>query len=333
MLTGHRHKWIAFILCAVNWVTVMLFVPETRYARPLQAIESDGGIQHRAAPGSTEEHSPLDSPVRKTVRSQSKEMPSSPPTLPSEQIPKKSWRQELSLWSGIPKDTNFLELIIRPIPLVAYPAVLYSTLGYAVSLAWVLAINVLSPFVLQAPPYSWKASVQGLINIPGLIGNVLGAWLGGWLVDRYSDWRSRKNGGIFQPETRLHLLVIPTLLVPAGCLAFGYGVADALHWTSLFFGYGMIALGLTFQPVSTMAYVSDAYLPVNMDAFVLINGVKNIVAFGFLYGVSPWVEKDGYVNAFGAQAGIYVLVMLLGAPLVFTGAKIRKVTADWRIIV
>ncbi|KAI7153085.1 hypothetical protein KC352_g28000, partial [Hortaea werneckii] len=99
-----------------------------------------------------------------------------------------------------------------------------------------------------------------------------------------------------------------------------------------FFGYGMVSVGLTAQPVATMAYVSDVYLPVNMDAFLLINGVKNIVAFGFLYGVSPWVEEDGYVNAFGTQAGIYVLVMILGVPLVLYGQKIRHVTAGWRII-
>jgi hypothetical protein len=155
------------------------------------------------------------------------------PALQQEQVPKKTWKQELSLWSGVPKDTNLLKLFIRPIPLIVYPAVILSFLGFAVSLAWVVAINILNPFVLQAPPYSWKPDINGLINITGLIGNVIGAWLGGWVVDRYSDWRSKKNNGVFQPETRLHLMIIPTLIVPAGCLAFGYGVAEKLNWTAL----------------------------------------------------------------------------------------------------
>lgn len=38
-----------------------------------------------------------------------------------------------------------------------------------------------------------------------------------------------------------------------------------------------------------MAYVSDCALPVNADALLLVNGLKNIVAFGFLYAVVPWV--------------------------------------------
>jgi hypothetical protein len=48
-----------------------------------------------------------------------------------------------------------------------------------------------------------------------------------------------------------------------------------------------------------MAYVSDCALPVNSDALLLVNGLKNIVAFGFLYGVIPWVEEVGYVDCFG----------------------------------
>jgi hypothetical protein len=39
-----------------------------------------------------------------------------------------------------------------------------------------------------------------------------------------------------------------------------------------------------------MAYVSDCALPVNADALLLVNGLKNIVAFGFLYAVVPWVR-------------------------------------------
>jgi hypothetical protein len=138
-----------------------------------------------------------------------------------------------------------------------------------------------------------------------LLGNLFGAWAGGWLVDRYSDRYSKRHNGVFQPESRLHLLWIPTLIVPAGCLAFGYGGAEGLHWTALlvaffssfclfeellvwdivrggfadmfqhrFFGYGMVAVGLTFVPVATMTYVSDCYLPVNADALLLVNGLK-----------------------------------------------------------
>lgn len=94
----------------------------------------------------------------------------------------------------------------------------------------------------------------------------------------------------------------------------------------------MVAMGLTAVPVATMTYVSDCYLPVNADALLLVNGLKNIVAFGFLYGVVPWVTETGYVNAFGTQAGIYVIILLLAIPLAIFGQRIRHATAKWKII-
>lgn len=41
-----------------------------------------------------------------------------------------------------------------------------------------------------------------------------------------------------------------------------------------FFGYGLVSVSLTFVPVATLTYVSDCYLPVNMDALLLVNGLK-----------------------------------------------------------
>jgi hypothetical protein len=82
-----------------------------------------------------------------------------------------------------------------------------------------------------------------------------------------------------------------------------------------------------------MAYVSDVALPVNSDALLLVNGLKNIVAFGFLYGIVPWVEEVGYVDCFGTLAGIFVAVTGIGAlALIMYGAKVRHGAARWRII-
>jgi hypothetical protein len=56
------------------------------------------------------------------------------------------------------------------------------------------------------------------------------------------------------------------------------------------------------------------------------------VAFGFLYGVVPWVTEAGYIDSFGAQAGIYVLIMALAVPVIIWGKQMRHVTARWKVI-
>jgi len=46
----------------------------------------------------------------------------------------------------------------------------------------VVAVNILNSFVLQAPPYNWSPQINGLINIPGLLGNIVGSLVGGMYI-------------------------------------------------------------------------------------------------------------------------------------------------------
>jgi MFS family permease len=210
------HKWVSFGLAALNFLTVLFLCPETRYQR--ENLSSSASIVDSAP----------DSPSGEKETIEIHESGDEPA-----QVAKKTFLQDLSLFSGTCQQTSLVKLFLRPLPMIVYPAVILAFLGFAVSLAWVVAINILNSFILQAPPYNWSAGINGLINIPALIGNLFGSWIGGWAVDRYSDWQSRRNNGVFQPETRLHLLWVPAVLVPIGLLAFGYGVERHLHWTSL----------------------------------------------------------------------------------------------------
>ena len=239
------HKWISVILTAINFVAVLLFVPETRYDRSTitqSNIDSTSNL-HQSLPEPKEvtEDEKKDSTLAVT------------PTYSSDtpqQLPKKTFLQDLSLWSGT-ASTNLLKMFIRPLPMFVYPSVIYSFLCYSISLVIVVAVNILNPFVLQAPPYNWKPQINGLINIPGFLGNVLGAYLGGRLVDQFCEWKTRRNHGVFEPESRLWMIIWPFLITPAGCLVFGYGVERTLNWTAMFFGYGMISVALTAVSLSS----------------------------------------------------------------------------------
>ena len=68
------------------------------------------------------------------------------------------------------------------------------------------------------------------------------------------------------------------------------------------------------------------------EAILLVNALKQIFAFGFSYGVIPWVTLNGYAGAFGAMAGIQFALMLLGFPLWFFGKRLRHATGGWKII-
>lgn len=119
------HKWLAFILTMINFLAVVLFCPETRYDRSyLESLPSSSNASSSSIRKvSDEEGAPMD----KTTSAKEKEMPGQH----AAQVQPKTYAQQLSLWTGVPKDTSLLKLFLRPFPFIAYPAVAFSFLGYA----------------------------------------------------------------------------------------------------------------------------------------------------------------------------------------------------------
>lgn len=106
-----------------------------------------------------------------------------------------------------------------------------------------------------------------------------------------------------------------------------------MHWAVGYVGYGLVAIGLSATANIAMVYVMDSYYPVAAEALLLVNGFKNVVAFGFLHGIVPWVGESGYEKAFGTLAGLYVAIIGLAIPLYYFGARIRRHTSSqWKLI-
>ncbi|CAK7218015.1 hypothetical protein SEUCBS140593_003400 [Sporothrix eucalyptigena] len=309
-------NWIATILCGITFVAVVFFVPETRFERQYDRgiAESEDGQEGESKTAAVEvEH--VDSHADASIPA------------------RKSYWKQLSLWSGVPSDTNFFAIFFRPFPLIIYPAVLWGVLSYAMSLVAVVAVNDLNSFVYQVAPYNFTAAINGLINIPSLIGNLFGCFTSGYLLDRFAEWRARRNDGIFVPESRLPLVVIPGVLVPVGTLLFGFAAEEKMHWAVGYVGYGLVAIGLSATANIAMIYVMDSYYPVAAEALLLVNGFKNVVAFGFLHGIVTWVGESGYEAAFGTLAGLYIAIIGLAIPLYYFGARIRRHTSSqWKLI-
>lgn len=57
-------------------------------------------------------------------------------------------------------------------------------------------------------------------------------------------------------------------------------------------------------------------------------------AFGFLlsFYTNPWVTKSGYLNSYGAMAGISGGLIFLGMPFYIWGARIRRATWNWSLV-
>jgi hypothetical protein len=187
------------ICLGFNLVALFFFLPETQYRREEPA--SLGGL-----------------PCGKPAESISTFVA---PILPS----KKSYIRELIPWSGInpgnPRETKLINLFLRPWPLIFYPANIYSFVTFSVVVGCIIGISNMAGPIFQAPPYNFSPGIQGLgVYLPALIGCTIGAICGGLFTDIYTRFRTRQNGGVFEPEGRLVALIVPFFIVPAGVLMF-----------------------------------------------------------------------------------------------------------------
>lgn len=65
---------------------------------------------------------------------------------------RETYRQRLRLFRGRISGESFWKNAWKPVPLIAYPAVLFSTVVYGSYFTWLLTISVLSVSAFSAPP-------------------------------------------------------------------------------------------------------------------------------------------------------------------------------------
>ncbi len=71
-------------------------------------------------------------------------------------------------------------------------------------------------------------------------------------------------------------------------------------------------------------YIADTYVARADMALVVVNGLKNLTAFGTVLAVVPWSTPSGYTVTFGCLAVIRCAIHLPIQVLYFYGAVIRE---------
>jgi hypothetical protein len=92
---------------------------------------------------------------------------------------KETYTQQLRLFRGRMNKESFWKNAWKPVPLIAYPAVLFSTIVYGSYFTWLLTISVLSVSIFSAPPYALGPAQIGLTNLPLLVVGLIGSPLSG----------------------------------------------------------------------------------------------------------------------------------------------------------
>jgi hypothetical protein len=145
--------------------------------------------------------------------------------LKEEQEPEAAWTfwEQLRLFRGYESDENIFKTMIRPLPLLLFPQVMFAFLCYGILSGWNFAVAGTYALIFGGPPYNMSVSQIGLLGIGDLICSLLG-FVAGPLNDWLCKFMARRNGGIYEPEVPIHLTILT--VVPSGnsnhTLHFGY---------------------------------------------------------------------------------------------------------------
>lgn len=164
------------------------------------------------------------------------------------------------------------------------------------------------------------------MNVPCLIGAVIGCFWGGYLSDVFVEWMARRRDGIREAEDRLWMMYPCAVISPAGMLLFGIGTAYGWDWPVPYFGLGLIGFGWGCAGDLSMAYLMDAYPDMVLEGMVGVSVINNTIALIFTFTASYWLEASGVRNCFIGIAVLDFVFVMLTIPMMIWGKQCRRWT-------
>jgi len=126
----------------------------------------------------------------------------------------------------------------------------------------------------------------GDTNIAAFVGGLFGMLWGGPLSDWWVLRQARQNKGIREPESRLWLLLVPSVLNTAGLLMYGLGAYNGLHWIiSAGVGTAFIGFAIGAAGAISLTYAIDCYPEIAAESMVLILFTRNVLGFAFTFAI------------------------------------------------
>ena len=219
--------WYCVIFFAILFVAMIFFYEETKYSKPLlnARIPSQEPFVGNRPDSANKKDDLKEAATRQSTKTSLAHGEGASNDWIDHTIPLKSYRERHRLFTTTPGTLGqFLEQTFRPfVYLYSFPAVAYTSIQFGSMLALFSVIGNSQAAIFSLPPYNFSVIGIGLISIPALIGTMIGAVYGGLISDWAIVWLSKRNNGIYEPEFRLYMCILPSIIGPAGIVLYGVG--------------------------------------------------------------------------------------------------------------
>ncbi|KAF8000391.1 hypothetical protein HF325_005320 [Metschnikowia pulcherrima] len=197
--------------------------------------------------------------------------------------------------TGIKQYLKRLLLLFR---VFLFPPTLFSGLVWGMQDALLTFYLTVEDDEYYDPPYNYGNTQVALMNVPCLIGAVIGCVYAGIVSDWFTIWMAKRNNGVQEAEYRLYFLIIPAILTPVGLILFAVGTDQHWPWFPTYFGLALIGIGFGSLGDVSMGYLMDAYPDMVIEMMAGVSVINNMFGCIFTFACLPWLDAMGNTKTF-----------------------------------
>ncbi|KAK2066714.1 hypothetical protein P8C59_000505 [Phyllachora maydis] len=242
-------------------------------------------------------------------------------------LPRRRRTHRLRLPWTTPTGESLWKVAYFPVFVAVLPHVLFTGVQFAAGIVWTTVLVASISIIFSAPPYNFDTAGVGYMSLGPFLGNVVGAVYAAVLSDWSVKRLARRNGGYFEPEFRLYLLLLPSLLMGGGLVMFGVTADRGMHWIFPSIGGACFTFGACAMGDAAFTLVIDAYRPLTAEAFVGITFLRNAISIPIPFAIAPWRDAMGLTNMFTVAGVLCFAIAMLFVPLIIYGKRIRLAMA------
>ncbi|KAH7243730.1 major facilitator superfamily domain-containing protein [Fusarium redolens] len=291
--------WFLAVAFAVGLIMVVFFLPETKWDRD-EVISSVAGNEKT----SDEKATPQD--VETSV---------TPPT----------WKKIVGVHLQFASAKELLPSLVSPVLMLRHPVVIWGCIMWSITFTWVIVLGTVADQIFGAPPYSLDPTQVGLvIGIAPLVGSALGTLTSGWISDLAAHYMSAFNGGLYEPEFRLVVIVPSAITMAVGAFGLGDAIEHAKSTMACCIFLALINFGVGAGCTGIVTYTNDVCMDRAGNAFGLAMLIKSSFAFGLTFMLNDFYATKGPMVFFSTWGGLTLGICLTTVPLYVFGKRIRS---------
>jgi MFS family permease len=223
--------------------------------------------------------------------------------------------------------TQYVHRLWHTMRIFTFPAVWFAGLQWGMqNIALSFYLTVEEDYWVNEP-YNYTDSAVANMNIPCLIGSVIGCFYGGYCSDKFILWMAKRNKGIMEAEFRLYLMVLCVVVFPLGMWLFGIGSAHGWDWPVPYVALGFIGFGYGCAGDLSITYLADSYPDMVLEGMVGVAVINNSLATIFTFVCSYWVDT-GLQNCFIELGVLSFVILMLSLPMAVWGKASRRWTLE-----